>query len=237
MITVMPGSYGVACYVFVLVISVYLRQFTCRKPKMTDASILPEALRRRAVAAAIGLTANTPLSPKRYERVLLHRFQAGEISLEQMADLLDTSTFHILYRSQAIGHPTRNELQAILDWSIAYNAQHQLTGLLLYSDQQFVQLLEGPEAAVRLLYARIQQDTRHAQIVTLSDGPGPARLFAEWQMAFGYVSFMEMQLVRQAVERQALPPVSIDDPRLQILLAAFARPESGIEGESRPQLT
>lgn len=37
-------------------------------------SLPDEALRRRAVAAAIALTENTPLAPKRYERQLLARY-------------------------------------------------------------------------------------------------------------------------------------------------------------------
>ena len=192
---------------------------------MADSPLLSEAARRRAVAAAVALTANTPLAPKRYERQLLARYQTGELTIDEVLDLLDKSTYHVLYRSQATQAPTEADLQVLLEWSRAYNAQQQITGLLLYSDRRFVQLVEGPEAAVRDLYARIQADARHTQVVTLSDGPGPQRWFADWHMAFGYVEALELHQVLGAVTRHTAPVVPLADPHLQTLLHAFGLPD------------
>jgi len=44
----------------------------------------------------------------------------------------------------------------LLESSRRYNADHHITGLLLYSAGRYVQVLGGPEAAVRMLYDRIQ---------------------------------------------------------------------------------
>lgn len=192
---------------------------------MADASPLQEAFRRRAVAAVVALTADTPLAPKRYERQLLAKYQAGALTIDEVIGLLDTSVYQVLYRSRATHAPTETDLQALLEWSRTYNAQQQLTGLLLYSDGRFVQLVEGSEAAVRALYARIQQDPRHTQVVTLSDGPGPQRWFADWHMAFGQVDAPELHQVLGAVENQTMPIVSIVDPHLQTLLHAFGLPD------------
>lgn len=193
---------------------------------MDDFDHLQQAKRRRAVAAAVALTANTPLAPKRYEQQLLQQYQVGTLTIEEVIALLDASTYHVLYRSRATSAPTEAELQALLEWSRTYNAQQQLTGLLLYSDGQFVQLLEGPEAAVRALYARIQQDLRHTQVVTLSEGPGPHRWFSEWSMAFGYVDAVALHHLSQAVETQHPPALPIEDPHLQTLLHACGVPVS-----------
>lgn len=186
---------------------------------------LQEAVRRRAVAAVVALTANTSLEPKRYERQLLAHYQAGELTIDEVIALLDNSTYHVLYRSQATQAPTEADLQALLEQSRTYNAQHQITGLLLYSDGRFVQLFEGPEAVVRALYARIQADPRHTQVVTVSDGPGPQRCFADWNMAFGYVAAPELHQTLQVVETQATPLMPIGNPHLQTLLHAFGRPD------------
>jgi hypothetical protein len=99
-----------------------------------------------------------PLAPKCYERQLLARYQAGKLTIDEVLVLLDTSTYRVLYYSWATAPPTQAHLQALLEQSHTYNAQQQITGLLLYSDRQFVQLVEGPEAAVRALFARIQAD-------------------------------------------------------------------------------
>jgi hypothetical protein len=191
---------------------------------MVDSPHLQEAARRRAVTAAIALTANTPLAPKRYERQLLARYQTGELTIDEVLTQLEESTYHVLYRSRAAQAPTEADLQALLEWSRTYNAHHHITGLLLYCDGRFVQLIEGPEATVRALYARIQQDTRHTQVVTLSDGPSPQRWFADWHMAFGQVDAPELHEVLGVVETQKRPLVTIMDPHLQTLLHAFGLP-------------
>ena len=188
---------------------------------MINPSAPDEALRRRAVAAAIALTVNTPLAPKRYERQLLARYQAGEISIDHVLELLDASVYHVFYRSQARPGLSQTDLNALLDWSRRYNTAHGLTGLLLYSDERFVQVLEGSETAVRTLFPRIQQDERHTQVVTLSEGPGPQRWFAEWSMTLGHVKAEELEQVLGVVETQASKPVAPADPHLAILLHAF----------------
>lgn len=180
-----------------------------------------EAARRRAVAWAIAVTADTPLAPKRYERHLLSRYQRGELTLNEVSQLLDEGVHHILYRSQATYFPNEAELQAILDWSRTYNAQHNITGLLLYSDGRFMQVIEGTERTIHDLFDRIQQDTRHQHVTTLSEGPGEHRWFADWHMAFGYVEPVELAQMLSVVEAGRSPLLPFDDPHVQTLLEAF----------------
>ena len=179
------------------------------------------AARRRAVAWAVALTAGTSLAPRRYERYLLDRYQGGVLTIDEVIELLEASVYQVLYRSRATRPLGEAQLQELLEYSRAYNARYQITGLLLYSDGRFVQVLEGDEAPVRALFARIQQDSRHTQVVTLREGPGPQRRFADWQMAFGHVAAPALDQVLGAVNRPAPEPVAIDDPHLQALLKAF----------------
>jgi hypothetical protein len=78
---------------------------------MADHSPQPEALRRRAVAMAVGLTANTPMAPKRYERQLLARYQTGELTIDEVLDRLARSTYHVFYHSRATQAATEADLQ------------------------------------------------------------------------------------------------------------------------------
>jgi len=177
--------------------------------------------RRRAVALVVTLTANTRLVPQRYERYLLDCFEQGEMTLGEVSALLDASVYQLVYHSHATRRPTEVDLQGLLAWSRHYNAEHGITGLLLYSDGRYVQLLEGPEAAVSDLYAHIQRDARHDQVVMVSAGPGPRR-FAEWDMDFGLVAPAELDETLHALGTPALDsrPV-LEDPRLRALLEAF----------------
>jgi hypothetical protein len=65
-----------------------------------------------------------------------------------------------------------------------YNAAHHISGMLLYRDGKFMQVLEGEETALWLLYSKILHDPRHTDIVMLADEPLPQRGFAAWSMAY-----------------------------------------------------
>lgn len=181
-----------------------------------------EDVRRRMVAMAVALTANTKLAPQRYERQLLDRYQRGELSIDRVISLLDNSVYQVLYQSNAVSSMTEPELRTMLLQARSYNAQHHLTGILLYSDGRFVQLLEGEEQAVRQLYAKIQRDPRHSQVVTVSEGPGPGRRFADWSMGFGRVAGPGVAEALDTVLGQELAPApEVAEPYLLALLQAF----------------
>lgn len=171
------------------------------------------------MALVIALTSGTPLAPKRYERHLLAQYQRGDLTIDEVIECLDLSVYHVAYRSRATPLPTDELLQNLLAWSRDYNARHQITGLLLHSGGRFVQVLEGAEADVRALFARIQQDARHTQVVTLSEGPGPHRHFPNWHMEFGLAAPDDLDLTLAAVAAQApelIPPLK--DANLRALL-------------------
>ncbi|MGY2134494.1 BLUF domain-containing protein [Hymenobacter sp. HD11105] len=178
-----------------------------------------EAQRRRAVDWAVKVATNTPLAPQRYERQLLEQYADGLLTLDEVEDLLTRSVYHVLYHSRATAPPSEAGLQALLTQSRRYNACHQLSGLLLYSAGRYVQVLEGAEADVQTVYARIQRDPRHEQVVTLSQGPQPQRRFADWSLRFGSLAPLVVEQVLPVIaDPLAEPPVL--DPDRQALVAA-----------------
>jgi hypothetical protein len=178
--------------------------------------------RRRAVAWAIALTSGTPLAPQRYERYLLALYQRGLLTIEEVMELLNCSIYQVLYHSRATAPPSPAELQALLNWSRRYNAARHITGVLLYSEGRYVQVLEGREADIRALYARIQADTRHEQVVTVCEGPAPQRRFADWCMGFGHVASSAVDQVLDVLQAQTpARDLPVDDPHLRALLDAF----------------
>ncbi|WP_210517394.1 BLUF domain-containing protein [Hymenobacter terricola] len=188
---------------------------------LTDAET--ETQRQRAVAWIVALTANIPRpASHRYAQLLLARHQRGELSIAQVAALLSTSIYRVLYRSRATRHFSAGQLQELLAQARPENARLAVSGMLLYSEGMFVQAIEGPEEAVRALYARIEQDPRHTRVETVSEGLMPARQFAEWSMDFGVVEGPEVERVLGAIEGQQPPPgLAIVNKRLQALLQAF----------------
>lgn len=176
-----------------------------------------------ALAWIVAFTACIPPpASHRYAQQQLASHQRGDISCDQLAALLGTNIYQILYRSKAAYCPSEAQLQELLMLARLHNSGQQITGLLLYSAGLFVQVMEGPEEAVRELYARIQRDPRHTRVETVSEGLLPRRQFAEWSMDFGLAEGPEVERVLGAIEAQRpLPALSIVNARLQTLLQAF----------------
>lgn len=98
----------------------------------------------------------------------------------------------IIYCSQASSDISPEELVALLELSRRNNAPAGLSGMLLYSSQSFLQVLEGPEAALRSTYARILVDDRHRNLRLLLDADVSAPLFPDWSMGFEHVDDEEL---------------------------------------------
>ncbi|TVQ56729.1 MAG: BLUF domain-containing protein [Rhodobacteraceae bacterium] len=89
----------------------------------------------------------------------------------------------LIYVSTATELPNQRMIDRILDASHRNNPALDLTGMLLWSDMTFAQMLEGPSNALDILYARLQTDPRHSNLRLLSRWRIDQRLFSEWSMA------------------------------------------------------
>jgi Sensors of blue-light using FAD len=92
--------------------------------------------------------------------------------------------YEIIYVSLASRDLPAEELVQLLDKARAHNAAQGITGMMVYHRREFMQLLEGEQAAVQALYDRIASDPRHQQLRKIWDGPIRERGFSDWGMAF-----------------------------------------------------
>ncbi|MDP3408873.1 BLUF domain-containing protein [Bosea sp. (in: a-proteobacteria)] len=76
-------------------------------------------------------------------------------------------------------------LRAILSTSRKNNEAANVTGYLIFDGDSFIQVLEGPLAALEATMARIAADERHRDVSVLGTHPAETRLFREWKMG-GY---------------------------------------------------
>ena len=92
--------------------------------------------------------------------------------------------FSLVYSSTTDHDWSQEELVALLEWSRDWNVEHGITGLLLYRDCAFMQMLEGDEHEVRGLFASISADRRHQDVDLMWVNETEERRFADWSMAF-----------------------------------------------------
>ena len=88
----------------------------------------------------------------------------------------------LVYCSQAAEGLTRDDLERIAQTAQAFNLRNEITGMLLYSGESFIQVLEGPLPALELLYGKIKEDERHHDVECLMCTPLMRRRFGQWSM-------------------------------------------------------
>lgn len=90
----------------------------------------------------------------------------------------------LIYSSVATRPLDGDDLAALLEQSRASNEREDVTGVLFFRNGYFLQLLEGPDAAVRAKLDRIKRDDRHTKVRVISEELVSERQFPEWTMAF-----------------------------------------------------
>lgn len=133
----------------------------------------------------------------------------------------------IVYLSTANQPFSCEELGGLLTYARANNARNGITGLLLYHESEFLQVLEGDSQPLYRLFDDIEADPRHGRFRVLANGPVAAPTFPDWRMGFvgdcallfaqvqGYVPLNSPGLLATAAPDAA--------PTLMALLADFAK--------------
>jgi hypothetical protein len=89
----------------------------------------------------------------------------------------------LIYVSTAAQKLSNELLSSLAEQSNARNVPLDVTGLLLYSDGNFMQCLEGPKEAIDILMKSIASDARHFGLIVLKEDEIQIREFPEWGMA------------------------------------------------------
>ncbi len=101
----------------------------------------------------------------------------------------------LLYVSHSHRELSENELLEILQQARTNNIANNISGILLYHKNYFIQLLEGEAEDIDELYAKISKDARHQKINLIGRYDTPKRSFPEWSMGFKELSSQDIARV------------------------------------------
>jgi Sensors of blue-light using FAD len=90
----------------------------------------------------------------------------------------------IIYSSAATVPFSEAALTVLLGRARTNNARLDVTGMLLYHEGSFLQVVEGMAPVLETLFAKIGQDKRHNRIMTLLKREVDERHFGDWAMGF-----------------------------------------------------
>ena len=89
----------------------------------------------------------------------------------------------IIYTSHATKRLTKGELQQMVAAASRRNNANTVTGMLYAAKDAYLQVLEGADKDVLVIYADILSDDRHDDIHTVVIRPIEQRDFPNWGMA------------------------------------------------------
>lgn len=92
----------------------------------------------------------------------------------------------LAYSSVARMDLTQDDLKDIIRSCRAHNEAAEITGVLVYTGNAFIQVLEGADENLIGLLGKIIQDCRHEEVEVLLNVEITQRAFTKWSMGFVY---------------------------------------------------
>ncbi len=96
--------------------------------------------------------------------------------------------YQLLYTSKAVNPFKDDEIAKLLDIARLNNSKKSITGMLLYCNGNFIQVLEGNEQLVGELFDGISKDPRHTDINKVLENNIVQPQFPDWSMGYKFLS-------------------------------------------------
>ncbi|ARV11378.1 hypothetical protein BTO09_03045 [Gilvibacter sp. SZ-19] len=100
---------------------------------------------------------------------------------------MKTSIHTVCYVSTAISTITNDNVNEVFDGIVEKNLSLGITGVLLFSHENFMQVMEGPPHNLLPLYETIKRDQRHHHIIEILNQSTSERMFENYQTGFSIV--------------------------------------------------
>jgi hypothetical protein len=113
----------------------------------------------------------------------------GDAQKTPLGDAVRMKTLiQCIYASISTPSFQEGQIPQLLALARANNARLDISGMLLYIEESFFQVLEGPAETVDALYTKICSDSRHTRVTQIIREPIPERKFPAWSMGFSSLS-------------------------------------------------
>ncbi|MCL6218100.1 BLUF domain-containing protein [Zunongwangia pacifica] len=90
----------------------------------------------------------------------------------------------ICYVSTASPDMEEKDIDNILSYTENWNMDHNITGILLCSEGNFFQVIEGESAIIQELFANIAKDSRHRNLIKIFNKEIKNTTFTGYEAAF-----------------------------------------------------
>ncbi len=132
--------------------------------------------------------------------------------------------YYLVYVSHAVKPFTLGGLKKLLIHCRDNNIENGITGILLYIEGKFVQILEGKREKVKVLFEKIKRDRRHLNVSRILEGSMESRNFPNFSMGFFTMddeTFTMLSGFKEINEFFSYPQVEYQDHPAILFLRTF----------------
>lgn len=122
----------------------------------------------------------------------------------------------VLYISYMKKKYDKEELDELMSKFYLNNLKYDISGLLLYSERNVIQYIEGEKDNIEKLYDNIKNDTIHKLVFLLHKKEIQKRLFTEWKANVKYIEYNKFRDFVDCIE-------TINDEKISVLFYSFLR--------------
>lgn len=133
-------------------------------------------------------TADVKLLKMQYAISKTYLAENAELAAEQEDDEL----YRLVYTSGRVASCDDACIQRILESAQKNNPRLGITGLLLHTEDRFIQILEGNLLNIMMIYRKISKDPRHLASRIRFCEPVKERHFSNWHMAYRHLETSEI---------------------------------------------
>lgn len=133
----------------------------------------------------------------------------------------------LIYASEASAPMLSDDIEGILKDARKKNSSLDLTGILMFDRQFFLQLIEGDPQQLSDLYARLAMDRRHKRLKILQFDAIEQRTFSDWSMGFAGASLANQQVYLQHGATRLFDPYHLSAAAARAIVRTLGHPTSG----------
>lgn len=136
---------------------------------------------------------------------------------------VEVDLVHCIYTSAGTMEFNKEQIVSLLEAARKNNSTLNVTGMLLYDDGAFFQVLEGDREVVEKLFEKISKDKRHDRVTKIIVEAIEERDFSEWTMGYSGVSKEDLKKITGLNDFFSTKKcfTDLDEGRSKKLLGAF----------------
>lgn len=94
----------------------------------------------------------------------------------------------ICYVSSAKQNLSIIDQQFIFDQTLKKNTSLDISGVLVFNEGNFMQIIEGENDKISILYDKIKEDSRHHNIIEIINNPVKEKLFEGFETGYAVIN-------------------------------------------------